>query len=188
MVALLILGTVPLLGGRLALLAGVQIRGLRLLVPTLLAQVLITDVFTQAPAALLATVHLLTYVAAAYVIWLNRTIPGIVILGAGAALNAVTIAVNHGTLPASAAALRSAGIHEGSGFANSGVLAHPRLAFLGDTMSTPSWLPFRNVISVGDLLIVLGVVVLLHVACDSRLGRLMKRRPRLTGIPQPATR
>src|SRR4051812_8746164 len=101
MVALMAVATVPLLGGRLALLAGLQIRGLRLLVPTLLVQVLITDVFTQAPAALLATVHLLTYVAAVHVIWLNRTIPGIVILGAGATLNAVTIAVNHGTLPAS---------------------------------------------------------------------------------------
>src|SRR6185312_5497637 len=97
MAALLAVITVPIIGGRLALLGGLQIRGLRVLIPTLLVQVLITDVVTRAPSALLATVHLLTYAAAAYVIWLNRSIAGIVIVGIGAALNAITIAVNHGT-------------------------------------------------------------------------------------------
>src|SRR2546423_12174524 len=171
MVALLAVITVPFVGGRLALLAGLQIRGLYVLVPTLLVQVLITDVFTHAPWALLATLHLLTYAAAAYVIWLNRSLAGIAVVGLGAALNAVTIAVNHGTLPASAAALRAAGIHETDGFANSGVLAHPKLAFLGDSMSTPAWLPFRNVISIGDIVILAGVVVLVHVVCESQVGR-----------------
>jgi hypothetical protein len=175
MVALVAVASVPILGGRLSLLAGLQLRGFRILLPTLLAQVLITDVFTKAPSALLATIHLLTYAVAAYVIWLNRSVGGILILGFGAALNAITIAVNHGTLPASASALRTAGIHENGGFANSGVLAHPKLGFLGDTMTTPSWLPFRNVISVGDIVILVGVFVLVHAVCASRLGRPMRR-------------
>jgi len=29
-------------------------------------------------------------------------------------------------------------------------------AFLGDNLATPSWLPFANVLSIGDLLIGLG--------------------------------
>jgi hypothetical protein len=188
LIALLSVASVPLLGGRLALLAGLEIRGIRVLLPTLLAQVLITDVVTSAPRVLLAAIHLATYAAAAYVIWLNRKLPGIIILGAGATMNALAITVNGGTLPASASALRAAGIHEGTGFANSGVLAHPKLGFLGDTMSTPSWLPFRNVISVGDMVILIGVLVLLHVVCASRLGRPMRRLPMLTGNLQPASR
>jgi hypothetical protein len=175
MVALAMLVTVPLLGGRLWLLSGLQIRGLPVLLPTLLVQVLITDVVTGAPGPLLATAHVLTYVAAAYVIWLNRKVPGILILATGAALNAVAIAANGGTLPASASALRAAGIHEEPGFANSGVLAHPRLAFLGDITSTPSWLPFRNVISIGDIVILIGVFVLLQVTCATRLGQLVEQ-------------
>jgi hypothetical protein len=185
LIALLSVASVPLIGGRLALLAGLQIRGIWILLPTLVAQVLITDVVTGAPRALLATIHLATYAAAAYVIWLNRTLPGIVILGAGAAMNALAITVNGGTLPASASALRAAGIHEGAGFANSGVLAHPKFGFLGDTMSTPSWLPFRNVISVGDMVILVGVFVLLHAVCASRLGRPLQRLPFRTVSVEP---
>jgi hypothetical protein len=188
MIALAMLVTVPLLGGRLRLLAGLEIRGLAVLLPTLLAQVLITDVVTGAPGPLLATVHVLTYVAAAYVIWLNRSVPGILIVGAGAALNGIAIAANGGTLPASAAALRAAGIHEGPGFANSGVLAHPRLGFLGDIMSTPSWLPFRNVISVGDIVILVGVFVLLQVTCATRLGVLLQRHRLDPECPERSTR
>jgi hypothetical protein len=188
LIALLSVASVPLLGGRLALLAGLQVRGIWVLLPALLVQVLITDVVTSAPRALLAAIHLATYAAAAYVIWLNRKLPGIVILGAGATMNALAITVNGGTLPASASALRAAGIHEGDGFANSGVLAHPKLGFLGDTMSTPSWLPFRNVISVGDMVILIGVFVLLHAVCASRLGRPMRRLPMLTGNFQPVSR
>ena len=68
-------------------------------------------------------------------------------------MNAVTIALNDGTLPASPHALADgrAGRPKPSAFENSGVLAHPVLPWLGDIMATPSWLPFRNVISIGDL-------------------------------------
>jgi hypothetical protein len=175
MIALAMLVTVPLAGGSLRRLADIRIRGLALLVPTLLVQVVITDVVTK-PAALLAAIHVCTYVAAGVVIWLNRRVPGILLIATGAALNAVTIAVNGGTLPATASALRAAGIHEDAGnFANSGVLAHPKLAFLGDTMSTPSFLPFRNVISIGDLVVLAGLFVLLHVTCRSKIGDLIRR-------------
>jgi hypothetical protein len=181
LVTVLILASVPLAAGRLQRLGELNLRGLPLLIGALVVQVLITDVITHAPRALLATVHVATYVVAAYVIWLNRSVAGIVVLGAGAALNAVAIAANGGTLPASAGALRAAGIHEGSGFANSGVLTHPKLAFLGDTMSTPSWLPFRNVISIGDLLILVGTFILVHAACASRVGTVLRRQRR---VPQ----
>jgi hypothetical protein len=172
MMALVAILTVPVAGGRLLKLAYFRFRALPLLFLALLVQVLMTDL-VSAPPRLLAAAHVASYVAAAVVIWLNREIGGLVVLGVGAGLNAVTIALNDGTLPASATALRSAGIVEDRRFENSAVLAHPRLGFLGDTMSTPSWLPFRNVLSVGDVVILVGLFVMLHVVCGSRLGVLL---------------
>src|SRR5205823_6639530 len=101
---------------------------------------------------------LATYVAAGVFIWRNRALTGLPLLGLGAALNAVAITANGGTLPASAAALRTAGIVQPPGtFTNSGVLAHPHLRFLGDLFAVPSSWPLANTFSIGDILIVLGI-------------------------------
>jgi hypothetical protein len=54
-------------------------------------------------------------------------------------------------------------------FANSQVLAHPKLQFLGDVFATPPSWPLHNVFSVGDVVLLIGVAVLAHVACASRL-------------------
>jgi hypothetical protein len=69
----------------------------------------------------------------------------------------VTIAVNGGTLPASADAVRRAGIPPGAEFLNSAVLSHPVLPWLGDVFAWPQPLPLANVFSVGDVLIGIGV-------------------------------
>ena len=55
------------------------------------------------------------------------------------------------------------------GFQNSGGMADPHLLFLGDIFATPSWFPLYNVYSVGDAVIVLGVLILLHGVCGTRL-------------------
>ena len=52
------------------------------------------------------------------------------------------------------------------------------LPWLGDVMATPAWLPFRNVISLGDIVVLVGGAVLLHVVCASRLGRARHTRVR----------
>ena len=54
-------------------------------------------------------------------------------------------------------------------FANSAVVADARLQFLGDVFATPTWLPLHNVFSIGDMILIVGVAVLVHVACGSRL-------------------
>jgi hypothetical protein len=109
-----------------------------------------------------------TYGMAAVVLWLNRRLPGLLVIGFGAFLNGAVIALNRGTLPASSSALVQAGeVRNGADFANSGVLPHPVLAPLGDIVATPAWLPFRNVISVGDIIILVGTAVLLHGVCNS---------------------
>ena len=68
----------------------------------------------------------------------------------------------------------------GEGFVNSGAMANPHLLFLGDVFATPASLPLYNVYSVGDITIVLGVLVLLHGVCRSRLV------PRRWRTPVPA--
>jgi hypothetical protein len=63
-------------------------------------------------------------------------------------------------------------------FINSTALANPKLAFLGDIIPTPASWPVSNVYSVGDLLILTGAFVLLHVACGSRIvPRRFRRTP-----------
>ena len=165
-VVVLLVALVPLTGGSLRCLGDLRLRAVGLLMAALLAQVLITDVVVDGPRPVLVGVHLLTYAVAAVVLWLNRRVPGLLLLGMGAALNAVTIALNGGTLPASAAALRRAGLPvDPAGFSNSGVLPHPVLPLLGDVFAVPAGLPFANVFSLGDVLILLGAAWCLHRVC-----------------------
>ena len=46
------------------------------------------------------------------------------------------------------------------GFENSAPLAHPHLLWFGDVIPWPG--PFPNVLSIGDLLIYAGTLILLH--------------------------
>jgi hypothetical protein len=146
----------PLLLGRsLAPLAGLLLRGLGLIWGALLAQVVL--VYAPLPRAGAVALHLTTYAVAVAVIWINRSLPGLAIVGLGAAANGVTIALNGGMLPARLGALEAAGFAPERAFANSGVVTDPVLPWLGDVFAWPAPLPLANVFSVGDVLIVLGV-------------------------------
>lgn len=146
----------PLLAGRsLGGLLRLRLAGLPLVWAALLVQVVAVEV--PLPHLLAAVTHLASYVLAAAFLWLNRALRGLPVVALGAACNAVTIALNGGTLPASAAAVRRAGIPADENFLNSAVLPHPVLPWLGDVFAWPQPLPLANVFSVGDVLIVLGV-------------------------------
>jgi hypothetical protein len=164
--ALVCIAVVPLLGGRLSRLAALRLRHLWVVWPALAVQVLIISILPGDHPRADSALHIATYVAALWVVWMNRRLVGVVVMGAGAVLNGLTITLNGGTLPASASALRTAGMHRAANdFLNSGVLARPKLAFLGDRFVTPAFLPFRNVFSVGDVVLVVGLVVLLVTVC-----------------------
>lgn len=163
---LIALAGVALTGGDLRRLADLRLQSRGLLYLALAIQVLITDFLTTWPRPVLVVAHLVTYAAAALIVWRNRRVPGLPLLAVGAACNGLTIAANGGTLPASAAALRRAGIRiDPADFSNSGVLAHPRLAWLGDIFAVPAGWPLSNVFSLGDVLIVLGATWCLHRVC-----------------------
>ena len=89
----------------------------------------------------------------------------------GGALNFLCISVNGGVMPADPDALEYDRAHRTRPTSSSTRRRSP-------TRSSPSWAtssptpaswPLHNVYSVGDLLILGGAFVLLHVACGSRI-------------------
>ena len=123
----------------------------------LVAQALVIGL--DMPHTLAAVLHVGTYVGAVAFLWLNRHFPGVYFVGAGALSNGIVIALNGGTLPASAAAVARAGLTDHGEFANSAVLANPVLLWFGDVFAWPAPWPLANTFSVGDVLIVIGVFV-----------------------------
>jgi hypothetical protein len=184
--AALALLLVPLTGGRLSRLADVRLRAVWLVPVAFGLQLLVISVFPRADEGLLAAVHIGTYVLALGFTWVNRSVPGLVLLGLGAALNGVTIALNGGVLPASARALARSGFVSDVGeFSNSAVREDAVLPWLGDVFWVPAGWPLANVFSVGDVLIVAGVAWLAHRVCRSWPGR---AAPRLAARARLAVR
>jgi hypothetical protein len=173
--ALALVASVPLAGGRLGALAEIRPRAVWAVLLAAAIQVGITQI-AGGSHELHVVLHVLSYVLDAYFLFANRRLAGVPLVGVGAALNVLAIVTNAGVMPANAGALRVSGIASRPGFDNSAVLAHPHLAFLGDIIPVPGPWPIGNVLSVGDLIIFIGALVVLHVACGSRLTRLRPRR------------
>jgi Family of unknown function (DUF5317) len=153
--------TVPLSHGRWSHLAAFRPRGSWLLWLALAVQIVQFSFFSLGRIDEL--VHVGTYLLAAAFLVANRSIPGVWLVAAGGLSNGLTIALNHGTLPARAAALREAGLQvKRTDFVNSGVMAHARLRWLGDMFAVPKGVPLANVFSVGDVLLVVGAFVVVH--------------------------
>ncbi|MEY2580233.1 MAG: hypothetical protein QOE09_82 [Ilumatobacteraceae bacterium] len=148
--------TVPLTGGSLAPLARLSLRRVWLVWLGLGLQLPITIV--SIPNWLGQPLHVLTFLLAGAFIFSNWRIPGVPLLAFGAGLNLAAIAANRGTMPASAWAWRTAGFQRLSGdFANSNVVDHARLAWLGDVFAIPQSWPLSNVFSVGDVIVVVAI-------------------------------
>jgi hypothetical protein len=169
--------SVPLLGGSLSELAALRIKGAWVIALALVLQVVIISVI---PKEMLGwpgqTLELGAYVLAVAFLVINRRIPWLWLVGLGGLSNLVAIGANAGVMPASAVALRAAGRarHPGQ-FMNSTVLSHPHLAWLGDNFSIPRTLPLANVFSVGDVLLAVGALLLLHTVCASAPARALQR-------------
>lgn len=166
----LALASPMLFGGKMSRLAYVNFRGWWILVVALFAQILIIEIFPDADRTLLEIIHLATYVAAGIFVAINWRVPGLLIIAAGGAMNGITIALNGGQLPASKPALQMAGIEVTKGeFVNSGFIKDPVLPLFGDIFAWPEPLPFANVFSLGDALIVIGTFYGAHKIAGSRL-------------------
>lgn len=178
--------SVPLLGGSLGRLATARVKGGWTIALALVLQVVIISLI---PKEMLGwrgqTVELVSYALAVGFLVINRRVPWLWLVGLGGLCNLVAIGANAGVMPASPVALRAAGRarHPGQ-FMNSTVLSHPHVAWLGDNFSVPRNLPLANVFSVGDVLLAVGALLLLHSLCASAPARALRRsvtEPRIHG-------
>jgi hypothetical protein len=167
--------TVPLARGRLTRLADVELRRVWLAPLGIAIQIMIIEVVPAGTAHVHEAIHMVSYVILGAFCWSNRRIPGMPLVLLGGALNFIAIAANGGVMPADPELARHfAGSQE---FVNSGAMADPNLLFLGDIFSTPASWPLYNVFSVGDIVIVLGVLLALHGVSGSRLAPRWLRLP-----------
>ena len=167
---LAILASVPLARGRLGALADLPLRGAGLAVAAILIQIVVISILPSGSHSLHTAAHLFSYVLLGAFAFVNRRVPGLLLAAGGGLSNFIVIAANGGVMPTAPSAARSLAHATPKGdFANSGVIAHPKLLFLGDTIATPASLPMHAVFSVGDLVLMFGVAVLVHVQCGSRL-------------------
>ena len=161
LIALLCVLSVPLAGGDLRRLADLEFRHPGLAGAALVLQVGIVNVVPGGDHAVHVGLHLFSYALAAWFAAANIRTPGIAVIAAGGALNLIAIVANGGIMPTDPAALKRSGLTMGDGFSNSAALAHPQLSALGDIIAVPAG-PVANVLSVGDLILFAGVVLLMH--------------------------
>jgi len=178
--------SVPLLGGHLSRLATLRFRMPAALLGALVLQILIISVLPGfLPSWLAQGLHLVTYGLALVFLIANRKIPGLWLIGAGGMANLIAIGANNGIMPASPVALAAAGrALSKQGFQNSTSLPSAHLRLLGDIFSTPHTWPLANVFSIGDIVLVVGALLLLHRVCRSRL---MTAGARFARSPSPGS-
>jgi hypothetical protein len=119
----------------------------------------------------------------------NARIRGMPLVALGALANLTAIALNGGYMPADPGAYAANGI-TAEAYLNTRLLAHPLVPFLGDWIALPTWLPGTNVISVGDLLIGLGIAAVIAAAMQDERQRVLPAASpgaprRLTGASAP---
>jgi MFS family permease len=107
--------------------------------------------------------HLVTYGALLAFVAANIRQPGFALAAAGCAINTLVIAANGGRMPVSLASWTASGKPASEltqhGAYNNVVLARgAHLSWLGDVFALPRAVPFANALSIGDLLLVIGVL------------------------------
>jgi hypothetical protein len=175
--ALLCLVSVPATGADLRHLAAIKVRLSSIAAAALLSQIIITEIWTSGSSGLHRALQLASYVLAGVFVVANRRIPGMALMALGGALNLTAIAANAGVMPASGWAIAHSGLTIGHGFSNSAPVTHPHLLWLGDVIPVPAG-PLANVLSVGDVLIFVGLLLLLQRSC--RRDAREKRPPQQT--------
>lgn len=157
-------------GGNLRNLAAVRIRHSEIAAVALGVQILVINVVPgELPRPLAAAAHVATYLLLATFLYCNRHLPWIWAVALGGGMNFAAIAANGGVMPASPAAMRTAGLSPAADhFTNSGAVGDVRLAWLGDIFAVPERFPLANVFSAGDVVLVVGAALLLRGVLHAR--------------------
>jgi len=124
--------------------------------------------------------HILAYFLVLIVVWTNRRLPGMLLIGAGAALNFIVITANGGQMPVSPTAAERVGLRDvlehRNNVRHASIDRNTRLRPLSDVIAIPSVtkrprLPLPAVISVGDVVLSVGLFVLIQQAACPRKRR-----------------
>jgi uncharacterized protein DUF5317 len=157
-----------LLGGRLERLATLRLRWAPLALSGLAVQIAIfSDPIGRLVGDAAPAIYVASTAAVLAAVLRNLDIPGIALIAVGASCNLAAILANGGYMPADPAALASVG-GPGTGATNSIVVAEPALRPLTDVFAIPSWMPFANVFSIGDVLIGIGIAATMGLAMRGR--------------------
>ena len=171
------LGVSPLLGGRWSRLAKLRIRFLWVFYVAIAVQLVAFPVKVlpwHTSDRVGVVLWLISYCIFAIGIVANHRLPAMVLIATGLVSNLTAILANGGHMPALPSALRAAGLHF-SESRNSAAMAAPHLSWLVDRWAAPSWIPWANVFSVGDVLIAFGGFV--FVLGATRAIRPIRRQP-----------
>jgi hypothetical protein len=161
-----------LLGGRMSRIADVRLRAPWLFYVAIALQLLaFPSLFMpwHASESIATALSLGSYACLLAVFLLNLRLTGMPIAGAGMLLNLSAMLANGGHMPALPSAMQHGGLHYSGVHNNSVADAAPNLAWFVDRWAAPSFVPFGNVFSVGDVLIGVGAVVLVAAAMGARV-------------------
>jgi hypothetical protein len=154
-------------GGRLTNLAHLPLRHFWVLFLPLVLQLIafspLGDV-TVSGVSLARVLYGASLGLAAFALWLNRQLPGVVWIALGLFLNCVVILLNGGFMPISAQARAVAGLPPVVGREMNVVplTQDTILPWLGDILPLPAFIPFATVFSIGDILIAIGGILFIQ--------------------------
>ena len=115
--------------------------------------------------------HIISYIFL-LAFWIrNIKVPGIPVIGAGIFSNSLVIILNGGYMPTFSKNLENTSVSNAAEAISRGDAVHNSiettrstlLPWLGDIFYMPSWVPFSNVFSIGDILIAAGICIYLVV-------------------------
>jgi hypothetical protein len=177
----------PLLGGRISALGQLRLRALPLFYFGLALQLIAFPLHVfpwRTPDRVGVVLWLVSYGVFIVACAFNLRIPGVPFVGVGMLLNLLAICSNGGHMPALPSALRAAGMHFTQS-RNSIQVPSPHFAWFVDRWAAPDWVPWGNVFSLGDVLIMLGGVVFAFGAMKA-LPHLRLRARRAAVVPEPS--
>ncbi|NPV53639.1 MAG: DUF5317 domain-containing protein [Firmicutes bacterium] len=159
-------------GGQIRRLGNLPLRRVDLIILAFLVeQVLIAAGLKGWPALseIAPYLYIVTYILLFIAVWSNRSMPEMLVMGAGILLNFIVIAANGGRMPVSPEGLIRIGMGDQISLIESGravtyCLAGPgaRLSFLGDMVAIGRPYPVHRMTSVGDIVIAVGVFLLIQ--------------------------
>jgi hypothetical protein len=123
--------------------------------------------FSSLPHVIVVIFHYVSYLCLLIFIIRNIKNFGISFVGLGIFFNMLVIFINGGHMPTIPQNLKNTSVGKSAEAINQGEAVHNSakmtsdtlLPWLGDVFYLPSWVPFSNVFSIGDVLIAVGICV-----------------------------